>query len=202
LGKSFTETLSLSDPLRTKVELVKVASLIAEFAVDCWDELDTFDLPDPGSLIRLRPGSIDDHIRDVRESLERLTAPTGVPAESNGPARSDEQTPERSIAYCNRSFEYVFLGHFLARRGLTPRLLEPGDAIHLEAVLWNLAGVSCERLPAVVATSGLGPRACILTGARHAEEFSGYGRTLVVPTSVGRLLHECGSMAEAATVCA
>jgi DNA-binding response OmpR family regulator len=91
----------LSEPTRTRAELVKVAILLGRLAVGRWESWDVVQLPPPRVLKHLRLKNIQDVIRETRRELDQFSGfhPGGQVAAK----KSKPRVEARPVAYCNVS---------------------------------------------------------------------------------------------------
>ena len=78
----YTALAQLSEPTRTRAELVKVAIVLGRLAVGRWEAWDAVQLPPPRMLKHLRLKDIQDIIRQTRSELAQLAdfCPSGKAA--------------------------------------------------------------------------------------------------------------------------
>jgi hypothetical protein len=91
----------LSEPTRTRAELVKVAILLGRLAVGRWETWDVVQLPPPRVLKHLRLANIQDVVRQTRRELDQLAE---FCLGRKATAKKPKPRPEvRRVAYCNVS---------------------------------------------------------------------------------------------------
>ncbi len=112
----------LSEPLRTRAELVKLAIVIGRLAVGRWEDSDLVQLPPPRLLKRLRVGNIQQVIRDTRADLAKLAGfhLGGSPAtKAAGPPPVEHIVPYAAL--CGNENDFVH--DLLSSMGVEPRVL-------------------------------------------------------------------------------
>jgi HD-like signal output (HDOD) protein len=179
----YSALVRLSEPLRTRAELVKVAIALGRLAVGNWHSWDLVQLPSSALLKRLG-------ISDITGILEETKADLAKLAEFSLHEKADRPMPEspkqsRAVNYCSLAVsDQDLLPHLLAGMGLQPNpcSLESLDKLN-EPVIVNCLSVSPKRLAALA----LGDHAIVVTTQEKREGFNRLATTAALPVSYSQL---------------
>ncbi len=95
----FSTLARLSEPARTRAELVKVAAVLGRLAAGRWDNWDLVQLPPARILKRLRLKNAGEIIRQTRSDLSKLAE--FRPGGQGLAKRPKESNDMRPVVYCN-----------------------------------------------------------------------------------------------------
>jgi HD-like signal output (HDOD) protein/FixJ family two-component response regulator len=190
LQDDYRSLCKLSDPTRLKAEIVKLASLIGRLSVGQWEAWDVVELPPVALLKRLGIRCLSEIIDQTRRDIEVLTTfRTDRPAVDKAAATP---TLVRELAYCDLSGAYAdFLGALLPSMGIKPLPYAKEDLNDLdENILVNCIDAEPHPSAARLRSSS---HSClsIVASASQADRFVGFGQTIVLPISYGRLRTAC-----------
>ncbi len=179
---------SLPEPLRTKVNLVKVAILIGQIAVRRWEPWDLIELPPRDVLEGLRIGAIGSLIEQARTQLSGMAefqlAPTSA---------AERPTACRRLAYCCLSREsYDFLAAIVATMGicLSPvSLLELGE--FRQNLLVNRLGICPDPSTARILSTAKCQTLVLVRDADQTKYESPIGTIIELPCCFAALHQAC-----------
>lgn len=177
----------LTEPLRTRVELIQTAVSIARIAVGNWEEWDLAEFPLNETLRRLKVKSPIEIIRQTRQALEALCRRAEGSGSDNSRS-SQEKKPElmlRELRYCNGSnASFDFMSEFLPSIGIKPIACSPADLKSGGSAIINGLGVPNAELPNPQFTES----SCIrLTDEDNHSWRQSDGTTVTLPFSVGAI---------------
>ncbi len=136
-GQPYAEIATLTEPLRSKVERLRVAELIGQLAIGRFEPWDEILFPPPETMSRLRAEDLGAIVEWVR-------------AEVSGPLAEipfDASKSETEIPYFKLSVEtYDWLETFVQCLGYRTRRLPREEACRARPALVNSLNVSEERL--------------------------------------------------------
>jgi DNA-binding response OmpR family regulator len=198
-AKSFSVSATLSEPMRTKVELLKMAIFIGQIAVGKWDVWDAIDFPTTSVLKRLQIDSLSKIIEDTRTDMKLIIRgrPQDVkPKDSLQEELSNSQIL-KVLGYCNLSAEsFDFLREIVTSMGINliecvPNALEPNRNF-LVNCLWNPP----QRFNSTFPTSEpyYGAK-LIVTDPNHVTFYGQSGNVITLPTCFGTLQAACNEIA-------
>lgn len=174
----FSATAGLSEPTRTKVEVVKVAIILGRLAVDGWESWDFVQFPSHGILRRLGIREARRVITQTRLDVDKLAQfRPGTPYVRH---LTDDADKVRPIAYINLSPGEDLLIELLPAIGLVP-----SDAAWatLEPAIANCLGADPERLTTLRQRKNV----IAITDQDNYDRVRQYGPAIVLPNSFGRL---------------
>ena len=199
IDSSYASLAAWPDPLRTKIELLKLAVAVGGIASGGWERWDKIEIPPAPTMRRLGLTSLNDVIentrQDAREIIEFSSARSSRGGDSHGLVK---QGPSQlSINYCNLSSEpFDFLAAVLAAMGFT---------VVRRAADWIAADqrvlVNCLWTPACRLAARLGgsqhatDSMLVVCDADAAETYRRYGPTIALPASCGCLAAACEKIA-------
>jgi HD-like signal output (HDOD) protein/DNA-binding response OmpR family regulator len=187
----------LSSPLRTKVELIKLAVLIGQIAAGDWEPWDHVEFP--SSVVLKRLG-----IHSLRAIIEQTSADSdeiitfqakSKPALQSAASLPPRQALGRRVAYCNLSGEsFDFMAQLLPAMGIESMSTPPERIDEEEHQIVNCIASPSSRLAALV-----GPRRrdslVIITDTERLEKYRQYGHAVAIPTSFSALRAACWDIA-------
>ncbi len=194
LAEPYWSVAALPEPLRRKVEVVKLAVLMAQIAVGQWEPWDEIELPPAPLLRRFGIGSLAEVIANIKadaEAVVNFRSPLSLPRKPRDPP-NERQSPPRSLVYCNLSPEPVdFLPHILSTMGirLDTRAIEdlPIEQDILVNAIWTQPHLLEARLNAPARSGTIR----IVTDANHLGPYQRVGEVLSLPASYGALRSFC-----------
>jgi HD-like signal output (HDOD) protein/ActR/RegA family two-component response regulator len=181
----FSALARLSEPTRTRTELVKVAVILGRLAESRWEDWDLVQVPSSRLLKRLRVANVVSILQKIRLDLKMLANfhPDAAPASDEAPPPSPNQT----IAYCDPSSnDNDMLAALLDSLGIecTARTItELQDSE--EASIVNCLGVASAEF----AAGGDWPRSLFVADHDTCEVFERLARTAALPDSYARFHH-------------
>jgi hypothetical protein len=199
VSKPFSALVSLSEPMRTKVELLKLSIMIGQIALGEWEAWDAIDFPTSSVLKRLQLESIAKIIEDTRAEMKILFGEQCDGEQANNAQTAEPSQPEikKSLGYCNLSAEtFDFLRAIVATMGIdltecVPNILEPNRNF-LVNCLWNppqkfnsifSPGKPCYGAKLMVADPN------------HVTFYESAGKVITLPTNFGTLQSACDEIA-------
>jgi DNA-binding response OmpR family regulator len=201
----FSALARLSEPTRTRAELIKVAILLGRLAVDRWEAWDVVQFPPARVLKRLRLTSVAKIVRQTRLDLAQL-----ADFHPGGQAVAKKPEPRaqlRSIAYCSASSnsDDLFV-EMLPSLGFEPKSC-PVECLQeiVQPCIINCLGLPPSRFAAQVAGNGT----VIMSDEEDRDDYACLAPTVAIPNSYGQIrdtlqneTRKSGAdQAEAATPC-
>jgi CheY-like chemotaxis protein len=179
---------SLSGPLRSKTELIKLAVLIG-LATGEWAAWDKVDLPPASVVRRLGIRGIGDLIDSTRDGLTRALSNTPHHCADVG---APDDAEYRELGYYSMpGVQFDFLAGMLGAQRLRAAPHTIRDVISSsENVLVNCVGMTHVGLEATFPAS-TSPQLGIVCSREHKTAFQGYGCVLGLPASYGALRSFC-----------
>ena len=182
LLEDFSALARLSEPARTKVELVKLAVLLGRLAVGRWESWDLVQVPSPRGLKRLRISDISRIIHETRTDLSKLVA---FRADGQAANRAIVPSPpKRTVAYCNvlGSGDDCVM-ELLPSMGLQAKLYTAEELRNLK----EPSIVNCLGIPSRLARQVCRSNTVVVTDYEHRDLFEGSAPTVPLPNSYGRV---------------
>ena len=197
--KHFADTYrhleNVSDPLRTKAELVKIAVLVGQLAAGAWEPWRAVEIPPVPVLARLDLRSLEELLDQTTIELHGLvkaqqSSLKGQPPNSLGAvARS---SPTHRLSYCRlSSTRFDFLAAIIQSMGIQIVAVNPESVATLEGAVINCLGIPASRLIEHVPNFADGRRRLIITDAHRTEEYRMLGTALALPSSYATLRNGC-----------
>jgi len=199
---SYMSLARLSDPMRTKAELLKLGVLIGRIAVGEWEPWDRIEFPPAPVLQRLGWDSFSEIVQATKADSEGIISfRSEFMAPTNKPGNREKHEQRSScLAYCNLSADpFDFLAEVASSMGI---VLQPRDADAIEPdenVLINCIWVPPYKLAARVSPGVGGGAKLIVTDAEQLEPYSRFGQVLSLPGSHGALRQACEEVARVST---
>jgi len=196
----FNELKSLSEPLRTKIAMLKLATIIGELTVGRWEGWELIDIPPTHAFHNLPADRLYEEIEQVRRDLQELEAlcklPHFVP---RTPGQLDDGAPD-SFAYCNLSFTTTdVLAHYLDSLGF-PYVSIDREALPRETrpVLVNCCGGITERAGELLRQLDTNVPRVLVVDHVPSPSLSSSGDLLTMPCSYAALRDRCQQLDELA----
>jgi hypothetical protein len=197
----FSSLTAIEEPLRTKVELLKIAIFIGQIAVGVWDCWDTVEFPSASVFRRLHIESLPKIIEDTRADTKTIIDSRKrkiVGTKTNNPKRPEPPAPSivKLLGYCNLSSEsHDFLHEVVSSMGITlvecvPNILEPSQNFLINC-LWNPP----QRYNSIFSAGEPYGAKLIVTDPNHAVFYRSSGNVIPMPTSYGSLYAACTKIA-------
>jgi hypothetical protein len=185
----YDDLASLEEPLRTKVELIKLAILVARIAVGRWDSWDQIALPGSTVLKHLNISSLESIIEQTASDLEQLVSfqakPRGADSATRGKGDSAAKPPP--TAYCNLGTNRCdLLRELLQRAGCEITELGPEELKVCGNALVNCLGADAGELESRF-SKDTSAKLVAVTDAENDEDFARFVKTLCLPTSYAAL---------------
>lgn len=175
----------LPEPLRSRVELVQMAMIIARFAVGQWEPWDIVCPPDAGIIEKLRIESLSDLVQQTRVDLGAIGDLMDVAAPRRPGATAGENPRYANVPYCNLSKEpFDVLAEILLSMGISPRPCGLDDLpLDVPAI------VNCLGIPIRNVLSHFTPRAwhMLVTDVQHTHGAPSSSTLLTLPATVGAI---------------
>jgi hypothetical protein len=179
----FSALARLSEPVRSKTELVKLAVLLGRIAVNRWPDWDLVQLPGPRVLNRLGIRNVAEIVCHTRSDLSKIADfhPGGAPASQ----KFELQPTEQQVAYVNASGNKEdLLAELLPALGLQPKPLAADCLGQCDGpAIMNCLGVSVHR----IAIDGRPNSMLFVADHEHREAFEALGQMVALPASMGQL---------------
>lgn len=182
----------LPEPLRTKVELLKLGATVAEVVVGEWQPWDRVDVPPPYVVKRSRCRDLGGLVRRAGKQLAGVAAfwPRVLGARPDVD-RSPGAEPAAELDYCNLSpAPFDFLAEIVPGAGVRLRPCAPDGARPGKGLLLNCLWASPRDLAGVLGPTD-GATRLFITDFTHAGACARLGRTLVLPASFQSLRDAC-----------
>ena len=181
----FSSLLRLSEPIRTKAELLKTSILLSRLAVGGWHDWDLLEIPAVDTLKRLRIADPIGVIERAKIDVQKLAAfsPNADATAKPGPAPVALQR----VGYCNLgSAPHDLLATLLPSLGLEAVAVNPEEMEHGATAIVNALGAPSRRISKLDA----GPGAVLVTSADRLDTMSRFAEAVAIPTSFGQV-REC-----------
>lgn len=177
----------LPEPLRTKVELLQVAVIIARFAVGRWEPWDLVQLPSTETLRTLRIESLEDFVQQTRIDVEEMGQMTDFAANRSlrSPTTLPPASAQHDVAYCNLSTgQFDPMLEMLRSMGITPHSRKFTELSSDEPAIINCIGAAMQDVPDVLIP---GSSHVVITDGRHPNDLPSSAVICAFPTSVRAL---------------
>ena len=186
--EDYSALAGVPEPVRTKAELVKLATFIGRIAVGRWAPWDLVEIPPAALLKRLRITAVTEIVQRTRRLVERLAEFQSKLTASERAERLPQFSME--LGYCDLAGSDVnFVRMMLPPMGIKPVICFEDDLMEAEApLLVNCIGIEPHRLAAQTQPA---PQLVVLSDAEGAERYKNYGRTVVLPSSYSAFRGAC-----------
>ncbi len=182
---------SLPEPMRTKVELVKLSILLGQIAVGSWESWDLIEFPPRQVLVRL---GIDDIGTIIEKTEAQLPGVANFGADSRSNAAKDchSQSASRQLSYCNLSEEpFDFLAEIVPSMGITINPVEFKIGKLRGNVLVNRIGAEAEQSTARIFANANCDHVVFVRDADKLNKVGRVGTNIAVPCSYASLRSAC-----------
>lgn len=159
----------LSEPTRTRAELVKVAIVLGRLAVGRWEAWDVVQLPPARVLKRLRVSDIGQIVRQTRYELNQLAE--FRPGRTAKSKKTKPPVEVRRVAYCNVS------------QDKDDSFAELLPSLGFEPQQWPVDGLQEVVQPCIIN--------CLATPAARFAARGGSGNTVIVSDEDDRDVYSC-----------
>jgi HD-like signal output (HDOD) protein/CheY-like chemotaxis protein len=192
---TFQELHLLNEPLRSKVELCKLAIWIGRVAAGRWERWDTIE-PAPGSILaKFGLRSLDEILGAARAGIEEV-GPRSIRSDMVRPTAEAVPESGRHASYTSLSSPRGdLLPHVLASMGLAVHPFAPEDIAVKENVIINCIGVPAKRLAPYLGSGVYPAKRCIFSDAAHIQEHQAIGLSLELPGSYAAFSDACYGVA-------
>lgn len=192
--RDYHAVAELDEPMRSQVELVKLAAILARISVRGWHGWDLLDLPPARTLKHLRIHALSKILAGACASQEGI----------NQFGNRRTQDPSRLVTpipyYCASTAGCDLLAEALDSMGV--KLLPVSDpSADEEALLLNGVGTSIDEIPEGIRLCGQ-PGVITITDTTHALSYERYTTPLVLPASAESVLAKCRAQTAATAVAA
>jgi len=179
----YSSLLRLSEPLRTKAELMRVAVVLGRLAAGKWHRWDLVQLPSAGLLKRLRVANVAEIVSQAQSDLAKL-AEFSLHPKAEG-RTFEPESAGRPVQYCNvGGADGDLLVALLPSLGLEPQTCTVEELQESkEVAIVNCLSISPKRF----AAQHVGKRALIVTDQNKHESFGRLATTIALPNSFGRV---------------
>lgn len=188
---AFADLHLLSEPLRSKAELCKLATWIGRVVVGCWESWDMIE-PAPGSVLaKFGLRSVDEILETTKGSIEN------VGEAGDGPCLARQRSeappkPPRHAGYTTLSSPRAdLLPQVLASMNVIVHPLKPEHIAIEEHVIINCIGVPAKRLEPYLGSGVFPVQRCIVTDPAHVAEYQAIGATVELPGSYAAFRDAC-----------
>ncbi len=180
----------VSEPIRHKVELLRLAIYLGNVAVAGWEDWDTVDYPAPALLRKLDGNFIAEVVTHARDGVEKLAM-----LRQAGPGEFDsgrQATTPSELTYCDLARgTYDFLGEIISSTGIKLVSCSADDLKDCEGnVLVNCIGTPAQRLAVKGKRTPL-QSLTIVTDVERVEKYLEHGKAIALPISYRRLHTIC-----------
>lgn len=190
LAESYYQLERLSEPLRSKIELVKIAVLIGKLAAGEWEPWRTVDVPPAPVLARLNMTQLAETVRETKAELESTLAMQQMRNAARGSSLISKAS--RSIAYFRMgSTQYDFLPEIIRSMGIELMPCGREEAVSHETIVVSAIGVSAERILRTLSEFPKWQRRLLLVDAHWASELKSLQSVVGIPCSFSVLRQAC-----------
>jgi len=187
MGRSFSETVNLGEPLRTKVELAKLAALVGRIAVGQWESWDWLEFPPGEYLRRLEVVSLESIIQTTRTELESLRKSRGDAGKKKGHCSDKGQTKQktkRRFGYINLDGQpFDFVSGVLPSMGVVPVKHAQADPVDVEGMVVNCLWTEPDKIVLPHGLQERDERVVILIDRRSQLLADKFSHTCTLPAS-------------------
>jgi HD-like signal output (HDOD) protein len=193
---TYGELESLNEPLRSKVELCKLAILMGRIAAGRWEPWDVIE-PMPGPIAaKLGLRSLDDILEQTRRDLPKPQPCQAAESPAQPCEDAGKTIATRYAGYVTLSSSRGdLLPSILASLGVEVHPLKPESLAVEEHVIVNCLGVPAKRL-APYFGSGIFPVSrCVITDLSRFADYQALATTIALPGSAAALRGACRAVA-------
>lgn len=190
LAESYYQLERLSEPLRSKTELVKIAVLVGKLAAGDWEPWRAVDVPPAPVLARLNVTQLAETVCETKAELESTLNMQRM--RNSGRGLSLSSNASRSIAYFRMgSTQYDFLSEIIRSMGIEVIPCGREEAISHETIVVSAIGVSAERIMRTLSEFPRWQRRLLLVDAHWASELKSLQSVVAIPCSFSVLRQAC-----------
>ena len=193
VADSFYQLDEVSEPLRTKAALVKIAVLIGQIAVGAWEPWRLVEVPPVSVLAKLDLTGMEEILEQTKADLQAaITSHRGGAAKPPAAAAQRRTSPSTSIAYLRiGSTRFDFVQEIIRSMGIDLTECAPEDVEMHDKIIVNCLGVPASRLSEYLPGRPADQLRLIVTDAHRAAEFEPLGTPLAVPASCQVIRSAC-----------
>jgi len=197
--RRFATLSSLPEPMRTKVELVKMAILIGRIAIGRWETWELVDIPLSSVPTRLGIQSVPEIIAGTREQLPGIPR-FGSEGQAIPETTGQREANRRSLYYINLSDEaHDFLADIVSSMGIELGTHHFKNGKGSEHVLINRIGVAGKQVRSNIVASVDCENIVIVRNSPNLDGTAGLaGPGIELPCSFARLQSACWNAAREA----
>jgi len=199
VANTYSSLAGLPNPLRTKVELLKLAVLIGWIAVGEWESWDRVEFPPAPVLRRFGINSFSEILQETKSDSQAILSFRPQASTRKGKVEDSKKPkpPSHQLTYLNLSPEFFdFLGEMVSSMGIGLKECQ-ADAVELdEKVLVNCVWSPPYGLLARIRPHSTDETMLIVTDATDLETYGRFGRVLPLPASYGALRLACDELAQ------
>lgn len=201
LLEDFSATARFAEPMRSKVELVKLAVLLGWIAVGPWESWDTVEFASPAVFKRLRVADPSDVLQQVRSAMSSLAIGSDAPAFPKAGGPNQAKNPKtREIRYHTLSTDaFDVLAALFEGMNLTIRTGPDSNEAMETTVVVNCLAASPAQVAAYGASAGNGKLILLCCGNPSAK-LDAKDRVVRLPASYAALRAACEEAAIEHTV--
>lgn len=186
LADSYHQLERLNEPLRSKVELVKIAVLIGQLAVGKWDPWRLVEIPPVAVMARLDLSGIEELLAQTKSDLQAAISQRGAAAmRSSKPLMPNYRAKAAAeIAYLRiGSTRFDFVREIIRSAGIEPIECTPEDLeLHDRAIIACL-GLPANRLGELLPECSAAQRRLFIADAGHSADYASLGASIALPAS-------------------
>jgi hypothetical protein len=193
---TYVELELLNEPLRSKVDVCKLAILMGRVAVGRWEPWDVIE-PMPGPIAaRLGLRSLEDILEQTRCDLQK---PQFRQAAAESPAPPCEGADRKDIRYAGyvtfSSSRGDLLPNILASLDVEVHPLKPECLAVEEHVIVNCLGIPPKRLAPYLGSGIFPAKRCMITDLSHFADYQALATTIALPASAAAVRDACHAVA-------
>jgi len=194
-GSPYSELCQLTDPLRGKVEHLRIAAIVGQLAVRHWMPWDEIEFPTAAVMRRWPELDFGSLVPRIRDELPRL-AGEARPANAQAYESSTLVEP-RKIRYFKLTVEpHDFLAPMAEALGMHPVSVSRAAACEAGPVLVNCLDVSEERLVEFLETCQPESRRILVENGSRTIGHSSRGTFVGLPCSFGHFAKALSAIAD------
>lgn len=193
LATNYRRLEQLEDPLRAKVELVKIATLVGRLAAGKWEPWQLVEVPPAEVLVRLNlMGYLADLVDRTRIELAGMPPPPLHCTARDASGEPSAHPPARHVMYCRVGpTPFDFVKEIVRSAGIGVVECTPESLETIDGVVVNCLGTPAPRLAAYLPRPVEPRRRVIITDQHRTEEYAALGTPVALPGSYGSLHREC-----------
>jgi len=185
---NYSDVEAETGTMRRRIDLVKIAITLAEFAVGRWESWDVIDLP-PATLMRqICPGPVSSLISRIRRECENVTAAASLPTwqepTKSGPPFGAGIDPIEYFSFTD--LDYDLLAPLISSIGI-PLVDSSGAGGNPARILLNCMDASKESLRALCSGKRM-PEVYLVGHADRVSDLEHCGTIVPLPCSYAQLV--------------